>query len=101
MIFALFLRDELAKDENGICASVYHDEGRFECRTRWTSLNVFTTASTLVTWRRCSQPCTRMSFGQMAWKADRLFKTPPALWVVPFQIIRRPVAYSVRGQTSA
>src|SRR5216117_284623 len=69
MIFALFLRGELAKDENGIYASVYHDEGRFECRTKWTSLNVFTTASTLVTSRRCSQPCTRMSFGQMAWKA--------------------------------
>src|SRR6476620_9344319 len=66
MIFALFLR---AKDENGTCASVYHDEGRFECRTKWTSLSLFTTASTLVTWRRCSQPCTRMSFGQMAWKA--------------------------------
>jgi hypothetical protein len=41
MIFALFLRDELAKDENGIYASVYHDEGRFECRTTWSSLNVF------------------------------------------------------------
>ena len=35
-----------------------HDVARFEWRTKWASLNVFTTASTLVTWRWCSQPCT-------------------------------------------
>jgi hypothetical protein len=38
MIFTLFLRDELAQDENRIYASVYHDEERFQCRTKSISL---------------------------------------------------------------
>src|SRR6516162_9236752 len=49
-------------------ARVGHEERGLHCRTTWNYLGESTIASTLATWRRCSQPCTKMSFGQTAWK---------------------------------
>src|SRR5215831_11937946 len=49
-------------------APIGHEERRLDCRTTWNYLSESTIVSTLATWRRCSQPCTKMSFGQTAWK---------------------------------